>query len=104
MRFRDKLHTYATKQSDELLFNLHVYRKTRNKVTKSIRNAKSAYFRDKIVKNNKLSSHEMWKSVKTILGYKQCSTNVLKDINSTDLNIFSHLLEKIFVSLLSTRK
>ena len=50
MRFRDKLHTYATKQSDELLFNL--YRKTRKKVTKLIRNAKSAYFRDKIVKNN----------------------------------------------------
>ena len=29
----------------------------------------------------------MWKSVKTILGNKHCSTNVPKDINSTDLNI-----------------
>ena len=51
------------------------------RLIRSIRNAKSirnAYFRDKIVKNNKLSSHEMWKSVKTILGNKHCSTNVPK--------------------------
>ena len=37
---------------------MYYYRKTYNKLTKSIRNAKSAYFRDKIVKNNKLSSHD----------------------------------------------
>ena len=86
MRFRDMLHTYETKEIDELLFSL--YTKTRNKVTQSIRNAKSAYFRDKILKNNKLLSHQMWKSVKTIQGNKHRSINLPKDINSTDFNIF----------------
>ena len=40
------------------------------------------------MKNNKLSSHEMWKLVKTVLGNKHCSINLPKDINSTDFNIF----------------
>ena len=77
MRHRDDLHERAIKLNDDNLFN--EYRKTRNRVTKKIRNKIINRNRnDKIINRNicNSSNQELWKSVRSLLGNGK-STNGL---------------------------
>ena len=85
MKERNRLYEIAVKEKDNTSYNK--YRESRNRVTKLIRDEKQKYFMDRVNNVNKMSSNDLWKSVKMLLGNdnKDCVPN---DMTSDGFNCF----------------
>ena len=90
MKERNRLYEIAVKEKDNTSYNK--YRESRNRVTKLIRDEKQKYFMDRVNNVNKMSSNDLWKSVKMLLRNDN-KDSVPNDMTSDGFNCFFTSIE-----------